>query len=70
MSPDFEHKSIAYLQRMDAALEEDIRALENQQKGLACMDSVAGRFQPELEPSVAAFANWYSGLWSQGQFTG
>ncbi|MCR9107249.1 MAG: aromatic ring-hydroxylating dioxygenase subunit alpha [Gammaproteobacteria bacterium] len=61
--PDFEKKSAAYLKRMDAALDEDIEALVNQQKGLACPDARPGRFQPDLEPNVAAFARWYSGVW-------
>ena len=61
---DFNQKSAAYLNRMDAALEEDVQALTNQQKGLACPDSRAGRFQPDLEPNVAAFARWYSGVWN------
>ncbi len=61
---DFSQKSAAYFNRMDAALEEDVQALTNQQKGLACPDSRAGRFQPDLEPNVAAFARWYSGVWN------
>ena len=61
--PDFAEKSSAYLKRMDAALDEDIVALSNQQKGLACPDALPGRFQPELEPNVAAFARWYS-VWA------
>ena len=65
--PDFAEKSSAYLKRMDAALDEDIVALSNQQKGLACPDALPGRFQPELEPNVAAFARWYSGVWADAQ---
>lgn len=61
--PDFAEKSAAYLRRMDAALDEDIEALVNQQKGLSCPDARPGRFQPDLEPNVAAFASWYSGVW-------
>lgn len=60
---DFPEKSAAYLNRMDAALAEDIDALVNQQKGMACSDARPGRFQPHLEPNVAAFARWYSRLW-------
>lgn len=60
---DFGAKSEAYLGRLDAALNEDLEALENQQRGLACSDALPGRFQPELEPNVAAFARWYSGQW-------
>jgi len=63
--PDFAQKSAAYLKRIDAALEEDIAALTNQQKGLACPDALPGRFQPELEPNVAAFARWFSGVWDK-----
>ncbi|MEX0303284.1 MAG: aromatic ring-hydroxylating dioxygenase subunit alpha [Leisingera sp.] len=62
---DFAEKSEAYLKRMDAALKEDIEALVNQQRGLACPDAQPGRFQPDLEPNVAAFARWYSGRWAQ-----
>jgi phenylpropionate dioxygenase-like ring-hydroxylating dioxygenase large terminal subunit len=62
--PDFARKSAAYLKRMDAALAEDIEALANQQRGLACPDARPGRFQPDLEPNVAAFARWYSGVWA------
>ena len=61
--PDFEKKSAAYLRRMDAALAEDVEALENQQRGLSCPDARQGRFQPDLEPNVAAFARWYAGCW-------
>ena len=63
--PDFAEKSSAYLRRMDAALDEDIEALENQQRGLACPDARPGRFQPELEPNVAAFARWYGETWTK-----
>ena len=59
----FAEKSAAYLKRMDAALDEDIEALTNQQIGLSCPDAQPGRFQPDLEPNVAAFARWYSGVW-------
>ena len=59
---DFTDKSSAYLKRMDAALNEDTQILVNQQKGMACPDALPGRFQPDLEPSVAAFAHWYRGF--------
>ncbi|MBE1284655.1 MAG: Rieske 2Fe-2S domain-containing protein [Rhodobacteraceae bacterium] len=59
----FEDKLTAYLARMDAALAEDVEALINQQRGLSNPDARPGRFQPDLEPNVAAFAHWYSGLW-------
>ncbi len=55
---EFPEKSAAYLARLDAALQEDIAALANQQRGMACPDAAPGRFQPGLEPSVAAFARW------------
>ncbi len=61
---EFKEKSAAYLGRMDAALAEDVEALENQQRGMECPDALPGRFQPDLEPSVAGFARWYSTLWS------
>ena len=62
--PDFETRVTAYLERLDAALDEDIPALVNQHRGLCCPDSTPGRFQPDLEPNVASFANWYSRLWA------
>lgn len=57
--PDFSEKACAYLKRMDAALAEDIQALSNQHKGFSCPDALPGRFQPDLEPNVAAFSQWY-----------
>ena len=59
----FSKKVKAYLHRLDAALDEDIPALMNQQAGLTNPDSLPGRFQPSLEPNVAAFANWYAKRW-------
>lgn len=53
-------KIAAYHERLDAALAEDIPALENQQRGLRSPAAVQGRFQPLLEPNVASFANWYA----------
>lgn len=58
--PEFAEKSSVYLDRMDAALAEDVPALENQQRGLANPDAKPGRFQPDLEPNVAGFARWYA----------
>ena len=58
--PDFAERVAYYYRRMDAALDEDIPALENQQRGLASPDARQGRFSATLEPSVAAFANWYA----------
>ena len=60
---DFEEKSKAYLDRLDAALAEDIPALVNQQLGMTCPDARSGRFQPDLEPNVASFAKWYAQHW-------
>ncbi len=57
--PNFRTKSQAYLDRMDTALAEDVDALVNQQWGMECPDALSGRFQPKLEPNVAAFARWY-----------
>jgi hypothetical protein len=37
-----------------------VPALVNQQRGMNCPDARAGRFQPDLEPNVAIFANWYA----------
>ncbi len=56
----FEDKVQAYYHRLDAALDEDIPALVNQQNGLSHPDAKPGRFQPDLEPNVARFANWYA----------
>jgi phenylpropionate dioxygenase-like ring-hydroxylating dioxygenase large terminal subunit len=53
-------KLVAYHERLNAALDEDIPALVNQQRGLASPDARQGPFQPLLEPNVAAFARWYA----------
>ncbi|MBO9450300.1 aromatic ring-hydroxylating dioxygenase subunit alpha [Tropicibacter sp. R16_0] len=58
--PGFDTRVAAYLERLDAALAEDVPALVNQQRGMECPDAVPGRFQPDLEPNVASFARWYS----------
>lgn len=50
----------AYHNRLDAALAEDIPALEAQHRGLAHPDARQGPFQPLLEPNVAGFARWYA----------
>ncbi len=50
----------AYHDRLDAALAEDVPALESQQCGLAHPDAQQGRFQPLLEPNVAGFGRWYA----------
>ena len=56
---DFEVKAQHYYARFDAAIAEDIPALENQQAGLDSPLARQGRFSP-LEPSVAKFACWYA----------
>ncbi len=58
--PGAEDRIAAYHERLDAALAEDIPALENQQRGLRSPAAVQGRFQPLLEPNVASFARWYA----------
>jgi len=57
---DFDDRVLAYYHRLDAALNEDIPALVNQQRGLSNPDAGQGRFQPMLEPNVAGFAKWYA----------
>ena len=57
---DFEEKASYYYARLDAAIEEDILVLERQQQGMRSPNTVPGRFAPDFEPSVAAFANWYA----------
>ena len=58
--PDFKEKSQAYFQRLDDALDEDITALENQQKGLHNSPSLQGQFSTLMEANVATFAQWYA----------
>ena len=58
--PDFKEKSQAYYQRLDDALDEDIAALENQQKGLNKSPSLQGQFSTLMESNVATFAQWYA----------
>ena len=60
---DFADKSAAYLDRLAAAIAEDVPALVNQQLGMTCPDARPGRFQPDLEPNVASFAKWYAQQW-------
>lgn len=57
---DFEQRARHYYHRLDAAVAEDIPALENQRRGLASPFARQGRFAPLMEPSVAAFAKWYA----------
>ena len=58
--PDFAEKSQAYYQRLDDALDEDITALENQQKGLHNSPSLQGQFSTLMEANVSSFAHWYA----------
>ncbi len=59
--PDFEAKAEQYYIRLDAALAEDVPALENQQRGMASPFAQPGRYSVLMEPNVAAFAAWYAG---------
>lgn len=56
---DFEERVAAYYSRLDAAIAEDIPALEDQHRGLMCPDARAGPLHPVLEANVASFAEWY-----------
>jgi len=58
--PDFKEESQAYYQRLDEALDEDIAALENQQKGLHNSPSLQGQFSTLMEANVSTFAQWYA----------
>ena len=58
--PDFEALVAPYYHRLDAAIAEDIPALENQQRGLNSPFAQQGRFSPLLEANVASFARWYA----------
>lgn len=58
--PGFDEKAAHYYDRLDAAIAEDIPALENQQIGLNSPFAMQGRFHPLLEANVAAFARWYA----------
>ena len=57
---NFEHSAKYYFDRLIAAIDEDIPALENQQKGLNSPLAVSGRYCEALEPNVANFAFWYA----------
>lgn len=57
---DFEERAQHYFDRLIAAVEEDIPALENQQIGLNSPISQQGRYHELLEANVAEFAFWYS----------
>ena len=58
--PGFAEAVEQYYIRLDAAIAEDIPALENQQLGLKSPFAEQGRFSPNLEANVASFANWYA----------
>ena len=58
--PAFSDRVEAYYHRLDAAIAEDIPALENQQVGLNLPFARQGRLSPHLEANVGAFANWYA----------
>lgn len=57
---NFDDCAQVYYDRMDAALAEDIPALERHYKGLASPFARQGRFCADLEPNVANFAFWYA----------
>ena len=57
---DFETRADFYYQRLIAAIEEDIPALENQQLGLNSPLAKQGRYQELLEANVAHFDFWYA----------
>ena len=56
----FKERAAHYYERLDAAIAEDIPALEGQQIGLASPYARQGRYAV-LEDSVARFAHWYAG---------
>ena len=56
---DFEERAAHYYSRIDAALDEDVPFLRQQQVGLNSKFARQGRFGA-LEPSVGRFAYWYA----------
>ncbi len=56
----FDDRVQHYYDRLDAAIDEDIPALQDQQIGLASPFARPGRFSPMLEANVAGFARWYA----------
>ena len=56
---DFDDRASHYYARIDAALEEDLPFLRQQQVGLKSTFARQGRFAA-LEPSVGKFAYWYA----------
>ena len=59
---DFDEKVAHYYRRLDAALTEDIAALENQHAGLKSPLARPGRYSTSMEPNLAHFANWYADI--------
>lgn len=59
-SAGFAERAAAYVERADAAIDEDIPVLEFQHRGLRSRRALPGPLHPLLEPSVARFAAWYS----------
>ena len=57
---DFDRRVSHYYDRLDAAVAEDLVALENQQRGMNSPYTRPGRFAVGLEPNVARFASWYA----------
>ena len=57
---DFETRAEFYYQRLISAINEDIPALENQQRGLNSPLAKQGRYHELLEPNVAHFDFWYA----------
>ena len=56
---DFSERATHYYARIDAALDEDLPFLQQQQVGLNSKYARQGRFGA-LEPSVGRFAYWYA----------
>jgi phenylpropionate dioxygenase-like ring-hydroxylating dioxygenase large terminal subunit len=56
---DFDDRARHYYARIDAALDEDLPFLQQQQVGLSSKFARQGRFAA-LEPSVGKFAYWYA----------
>lgn len=56
---DFDERASHYYARIDAALDEDLPFLEQQQIGLNSRFARPGRFSA-LEPSIGKFAYWYA----------
>ncbi|MYJ51562.1 MAG: aromatic ring-hydroxylating dioxygenase subunit alpha [Gammaproteobacteria bacterium] len=61
----FEERSRSYIGRIEAAIGEDIPALEKQFAGLKSPHAAQGRFAA-LEPCVGHFACWYADVLGEG----